>query len=82
MDKKQYAQLVAKAWSDPTFVQKLYNNPKAALSEVGVQVSGTATAAIIITLKNGETVAIPPKQKNVEPYDPTKGQVCTLYCCH
>lgn len=36
--RKKYAELIAKAWSDESFKQKLIANPKEALKEMGVQV--------------------------------------------
>ena len=36
---KIWGELVAKAWSDPKFKQKLLNNPKACLAEKGIQIT-------------------------------------------
>ena len=43
-----YTQLLAKAWSDPSYQQELESNPKQALSEVGLD-TGSATVDVVTT---------------------------------
>lgn len=36
--RKKYAEVIAKAWSDESFKQKLIQNPKEALKEMGIDI--------------------------------------------
>jgi hypothetical protein len=51
---KNYKQLVAKAWADASFADRLRKRPKAVLDEVGLQTPGDATVEVIAAPADGD----------------------------
>ena len=53
MDAKQWSQIVAKAWADPKFKQRLLASPAAVLKENGVDVP---TGVAVKVVENSENL--------------------------
>ena len=56
-----YGQLIARAWSDPDFAQKLKSDPAAALAEAGVDVPDGAKVTSYFAEENEIVVLVPAK---------------------
>ncbi len=50
---KNYKQLLAKAWADESFAERLRKHPKAVLDEVGLRTPGGATVEVIAVPADG-----------------------------
>ena len=58
---KQYAQLIAKTWTDEDFKAKLKADPKAALKEVGIDVPESHTVHVHEAAPDEHHLILPPK---------------------
>lgn len=75
---KIWSELVAKAWSDPKFKQKLLSNPKACFAEKGMQI--TTDVKIHEETAHCLHLVLPMKPENLEEQDWQKasgGLTCT-----
>jgi hypothetical protein len=48
MDNTKYAKLTAKAWSQPGFVQQIFDDPQSALATVGITHGGVSASLVLI----------------------------------
>ncbi len=60
---KKWAEIVAHAWSDENFKQKLLNNPSAVLQEHGIEVPEGKTVEVHEQKKNAIKLVLPMKPK-------------------
>lgn len=58
---RQYAELVAKAWSDEAFAGRLRSNPHAAMKEVGIQLPPSMKVEVLESTPAKAFIVIPPK---------------------
>ncbi|HEY7068009.1 MAG TPA: NHLP leader peptide family RiPP precursor [Chloroflexota bacterium] len=58
---KRYGQVVARAWRDDAFKQRLMSDPKNALKEHGIQVGDHTEVRVVENTKNVVHVVLPPK---------------------
>ena len=65
--RKEYAKVVAKAWSDPDYKAQLLSNPRTALAEVGFEVPADFEISVI---ENS-----PKKKYMVLPVQPAEGEI-------
>lgn len=61
--RKKYAEVVAKAWSDEGFKQKLIANPKETLKEMGVEIPSNVPIKVCDGSDGTFYLVIPPKPK-------------------
>jgi hypothetical protein len=59
-------QVIAKAWKDPSFKEKLLKNPKAALKEMGYALPENVNVKCIEESKNVFTLVIPSTPSDVQ----------------
>ena len=59
-----FARIVAHAWSDRTFKQKLFNDPVAALAEHGVEVRKGLTVRVIEDTADAQHLVLPAAPDN------------------
>jgi protein-tyrosine-phosphatase len=60
---KKWAEIVAHAWSDETFKQKLLNNASAVLKEHGIEIPEGKTVEVHEQKKNAIKLVLPMKPK-------------------
>src|SRR5688572_33053976 len=58
---KKYGQIIAKAWSDPLFKQRLMENPKSVAAEYGIPVPGGLELRIIENTPGVINIVLPSK---------------------
>ena len=58
---RAYGRVIAQAWSDPAFAEKLRTNPAAALAEAGIEVPEGARVTSYFAAENEVVVLVPPK---------------------
>lgn len=58
---KKWAQVLAKAWSDPNFKQKLLKNPEQALREMGIVLPANKKIEVHESTEKVVHLIIPPK---------------------
>ncbi|GIX16984.1 MAG: hypothetical protein KatS3mg119_1170 [Rhodothalassiaceae bacterium] len=56
-----YGKIIAQAWSDPAFAEKLTKDPAAALAEAGIKVPAGAKVTSYFAAENEVVVLVPPK---------------------
>ncbi len=56
-----YGKVIAQAWSDPAFAEKLKKDPAAALAEAGIKVPAGAKVTSYFAEENEVVVIVPPK---------------------
>src|SRR5579872_6752575 len=61
-----YAKIVAHAWKDPKFKEKLLKNPKAALKEMGMDIPENFEVRVIEEKENSLTFVLPRTPAEVE----------------
>jgi hypothetical protein len=59
MNEKHWSQIVAKAWADPKFKQRLVSNPSSVLKEHGVTVPAGVTVKVIENTDNVVHLTLP-----------------------
>ena len=80
--RKQYGQLIAKAWTDEDFKARLKADPKAALKEVGMDVPEGVEIEVVESTQEKAYLVIPPKpvgELSDEDLDKVAGG--ELFCC-
>ena len=58
---KAMGKLIAQAWQDPSFVQKLKANPHAVLESFGLDIPTTAKLDVIVSQPNDFYIVLPPQ---------------------
>ncbi|RMF72900.1 MAG: thiocillin family RiPP [Alphaproteobacteria bacterium] len=58
-----YGQVIARAWSDPAFAEKLKRDPAAALAEAGVKLPENAKVTAYFGAENEVLIFVPPKPR-------------------
>src|SRR5579872_2415747 len=58
-EKNAYAKIVAHAWKDPRFKEKLLKNPKVALKEMGMDIPENFEVRVIEDKANSMTLVLP-----------------------
>lgn len=58
---KEWAKIIARAWSDDEFKKKLFADPKAVLKECGVDVPEHLTIKLVENKENEVTIPFPAK---------------------
>jgi len=59
--RKAYGQIVAKAWKDPAFANRLKSDPKAVLKEHGVEVPANVSVKVVSSGQNELHIPLPQK---------------------
>ena len=59
-DKDFRAKVIARAWKDPQFKQKLLKNPKTALKEMGFEIPANIEVRVLEDKQNSFTFVLPP----------------------
>ena len=62
---KKYGQVVAKAWRDEAFKQRLLANPKAALAEHGLSVPEGHEVRVVEGTERVHYLVLPPRPRDV-----------------
>jgi len=85
-----WPQVVGQAWADPEFRQRLIDDPKGALQEIGVDVSATADIEIVVDTPEVTHLVLPEKPSELGSfagsmilagdYKPTPGQCTEGHC--
>lgn len=60
------AKIIARAWKDPRFKEKLLKNPKAAMKEIGVDIPETLQIKVVEDKPNSYTLILPPTAPHTE----------------
>ncbi len=58
---RTYGQVIARAWSDPEFAERLKNDPAAALAEAGVDIPEGTKVTSCFAAENEVVVLVPAK---------------------
>lgn len=67
--KNEYAVLIARSWSDPSFVALMQNDPHAALREVGAQVAEGSSVKFVFNAKDTLHFVVPVRPDGVTDED-------------
>ena len=63
---KQWAKIVAKAWADEAFKQRLIDEPAAVLAEEGMEVQEGVELKVVEATENQSWLVLPPKPEEAE----------------
>jgi hypothetical protein len=86
-NKAAFSKLIAKSWSDPAFKKRLISDPRAVLSENGIQVPQNTKVKVMESTSEEWVVVIPPAPANGELSDEAlRGasggiDLCVAACC-
>lgn len=78
-----YGKVIARAWRDPAFKQKLLADPHAALKDAGVSVAAGVTVTVVENTANHIHLVLPPKptgELSDEALDKVAGGILEFGC--
>ena len=78
---KKYGQIVAKAWADEAFKQRLLENPTAVLKEQGIELPAGTEAKVVELQPHQVSFVLPPRPGEAELSDEELDQVAGGGCC-
>lgn len=83
---KAYAKIVAKAWADDAFRQRLLSDPNAVLRENGIDVPEAVRFTVIESTGNSIPLILPPKPSTkeitVDSLETRVAAMCTETTCY
>ena len=75
--------IIAKAWNDDAFKQKLIDEPKQTLANEGIELPDDKTITVLVDTDQVSHLVIPnkPNDLNDQELENTAGGICWTYCC-
>ena len=64
--RKAYGQIIARAWADAEFAERLRSDPRSVLAEHGVELPGEIDLKVVFAAPNEYYMIIPPKPEHEE----------------